>query len=478
MFCRCREVRSINTTFESHTVVISPLPATNSRCLADIFEHFSAKPWSVLFDTAGSKQSKGRYNIMVWDPALTCEAKDGMVTLTNAASGEFTEYPDTPLEVARQAFHELFAGVQLSACSRQHEHLPFMVGVAGLAGYDLGRYYETLPSRAEGGYACPDLALGFYEQSLIEDTQTGIIYHCRLSHIAPFHPVTSVAKGSDFKLTSGWQANLSQHDYTTALNKIDDYLRAGDCYQINMAQRFQASYQGDEWQAYCHLRDTNQAPFSAFMRLPNSAVLSISPERFLSVREGVVETKPIKGTRPRYADPQQDQESAQSLLMSEKDQAENLMIVDLLRNDISKNCQDGSVEVPHLFKLESYAAVHHMVSTVTGKLNDGASPLELLAGAFPGGSITGAPKVRAMEIIDELEPHRRNIYCGSMLYMGFREDMDSSICIRTLLAENHHLYCWAGGGIVLDSNPADEYQETLDKVARILPELTTFRDQS
>ena len=152
------------------------------------------------------------------------------------------------------------------------------------------------------------------------------------------------------------------------------------------------------------------------------------------------------------------------------------MIVDLLRNDLSKHCQPGSVDVPQLFALESYAAVHHMVSTVVGRLNDDASPLDLLAGAFPGGSITGAPKVRAMEIIDELEPHCRNIYCGSMLYMGFRQDMDSSICIRTLLAENGHIYCWAGGGIVLDSDAQEEYQETLDKVARILPELDKLRD--
>ena len=187
-----------------------------------------------------------------------------------------------------------------------------------------------------------------------------------------------------------------------------------------------------------------------------------------------METKPIKGTRPRFVDAKQDKASADALLAAEKDRAENLMIVDLLRNDLSKHCKPGTVEVPALFALESYEAVHHMVSTVTGELNDDASPLDLLAGAFPGGSITGAPKIRAMEIIDELEPHRRNVYCGSIFYLGFRQDMDSSILIRTLLAEQGNLYCWAGGGIVVDSQPDEEYQETLDKVSRILPTLKQF----
>jgi len=194
----------------------------------------------------------------------------------------------------------------------------------------------------------------------------------------------------------------------------------------------------------------------------------------LRVKDGIVETKPIKGTRPRFKNPLKDKASADSLLSAEKDRSENLMIVDLLRNDISKHCKPHSVKVPALFALESYEAVHHLVSTVTGELNETASPLELLAAAFPGGSITGAPKIRAMEVIDELEPHRRNIYCGSVFYMGYREDMDSSICIRTVLAENNRLHCWAGGGIVLDSVPTEEYQETLDKVSKILPVLESI----
>ena len=199
--------------------------------------------------------------------------------------------------------------------------------------------------------------------------------------------------------------------------------------------------------------------------------MSVSPERFLSISDGQVETKPIKGTRPRYSDKIQDSSEAQALQYSEKDRAENLMIVDLLRNDISKGCIAGSVEVPSLFKIESFPAVHHLVSKITGRLKTNVSPIALLQGAFPGGSITGAPKIRAMEIIEELEPHKRNIYCGSIGYIGIRQDVDTNICIRTLLCENQTIYCWAGGGIVLDSIPEMEYEESHHKVSKILPTL-------
>jgi para-aminobenzoate synthetase component 1 len=276
----------------------------------------------------------------------------------------------------------------------------------------------------------------------------------------------------DFALVSPWQANMSQREYMQKLHGISDYLRAGDCYQVNLAQRFSAQYTGDEYQAYLRLRKANQAPFSAFIRIEDSVILSISPERFLAVNGDKVQSKPIKGTRPRSNDPACDQANIDALLASEKDQAENLMIVDLLRNDLSKSCQADSVEVPQLFQIESFAAVHHLVSTVTGTLVQNCTPIDLLRGAFPGGSITGAPKIRAMEIIEELEPHRRSIYCGSIGYLGLNRDMDTSICIRTLLCEDNNIYCWAGGGIVLDSVAAEEYQESLDKVCKILPLLS------
>lgn len=262
---------------------------------------------------------------------------------------------------------------------------------------------------------------------------------------------------------------MSQAEYQQKFDQIQQYLLAGDCYQINLTQRFSAGYQGDEWQAYLKLRASNQAPFSAFIRLDDAAILSISPERFISLNGDQIETKPIKGTLPRSQESEQDLLLAQQLQQSEKDRAENVMIVDLLRNDIGKVAQAGSVAVPKLFEIESFPAVHHLVSTITAKLAPQYQAADLLRAAFPGGSITGAPKIRAMQIIEELEPSRRSIYCGAIGYISQDGKMDTNITIRTLIAIDDTLYCWAGGGIVADSNCAAEYQETYDKVSKILP---------
>ncbi|WMR32327.1 anthranilate synthase component I family protein, partial [Metapseudomonas otitidis] len=198
------------------------------------------------------------------------------------------------------------------------------------------------------------------------------------------------------------------------------------------------------------------------------AIVSLSPERFIRLSQGQVETRPIKGTRPRGLTPDEDLAQADDLLGSPKDRAENLMIVDLLRNDLGRSCRIGSVRVPELFALESYPNVHHLVSAVRGELAEGKDALDLLAGSFPGGSITGAPKIRAMEIIDELEPTRRSIYCGSLLYLDVRGEMDSSIAIRTLLVKDGQASCWGGGGIVADSDWQAEYRESITKVQVLL----------
>lgn len=441
-----------------------------------LFGQISAQPYSILLDTSGSSKSEGRFNIMAFSPTAVIEAKGKVTELVNLHTASRQPLNMRPFEAVQAHLHAKFQSVEVRA-DFDTSHLPFIVGVAGMAGYDTGRFYEVLPSMAKNDYSSPDFSVGLYLSSLIEDTQTGYIYYCCADN-RPLSKVFNMSEqaltSDNFKLTSPFKSNLTKSAYEVCLDKIHAYLRAGDCYQVNMAQRFSADFEGNIWQAYCELRNQNQAPFSAYYNLAQGCIASISPERFLRVKNGVVETKPIKGTRPRFSDMEKDKASAQSLLCAEKDRAENLMIVDLLRNDVSKHCKPHSVKVPALFALESYEAVHHLVSTVTGELNDASSPLELLASAFPGGSITGAPKIRAMEVIDELEPHRRHIYCGSVFYMGYREDMDSSICIRTVLAENNRLHCWAGGGIVLDSVPSDEYQETLDKVSKILPVLASM----
>jgi len=269
--------------------------------------------------------------------------------------------------------------------------------------------------------------------------------------------------------------DLSAEAYRQAFERIQAYIQAGDCYQVNFAQRFRAPCQGDAWAAYLALRTACPTPFSGFQNLPEGgAVLSLSPERFVKVSEGQVETRPIKGTRPRGTTPKEDTAHAAELLASPKDRAENLMIVDLLRNDLGRTCRIGSVRVPELFSLESYPNVHHLVSSVTGELADGKDALDLIAGSFPGGSITGAPKIRAMQIIDELEPTRRGLYCGSLLYLDVRGEMDSSIAIRSLLVKDGQVCCWGGGGIVADSDWQAEYQESITKVKVLLETLQSL----
>jgi para-aminobenzoate synthetase component 1 len=456
-------------------VIIDQLAIAPSCELSDIFQHFAHQPWAMLLDSATNQHIDARFDIMVAQPIATITTHQQQSSVWQQHAKAYSSTAN-PLHLLEKLQTELFADGE--AAADLYPELPFLVGALGYFAYDLGKHFERLPELHKTAYNSPDMAVGLYNWSVIKDRHNGQFFYCRLDNNPVFAAqhfeqlALKTKPTAAFHLSSQWQANVSESQYHSKLQKIDDYLRAGDCYQINFAQRFSAQYEGDEWQAYLALREANQAPFSAFIKLTDSCILSISPERFLSLKNGHVQSKPIKGTRPRSVDPLLDQQAIDELLTSEKDRAENLMIVDLLRNDLSKHCQPHSVQVPALFKIESFAAVHHLVSTVTGELDEHSSAYSLFQGAFPGGSITGAPKVRAMQIIDELEPHKRNIYCGSIGYFGIRQDMDSSICIRTLLCENHNIYCWAGGGIVLDSVAADEFQESLDKVAKILPLLS------
>jgi para-aminobenzoate synthetase component 1 len=269
-------------------------------------------------------------------------------------------------------------------------------------------------------------------------------------------------------------SNFSRSDYEAMVRRVVDYILAGDIFQANLSQRFRAPLPEGmtPFGLYCRLRRLNPAPFAAFLKFDDVEIASASPERFLSLRGNRVETCPIKGTRPRGCTPTEDRILADELLDSEKDRAENVMIVDLLRNDLSRVCRDGSVEVPRLCGLESFATVHHLVSTVLGELRPGMTAVDLLAACFPGGSITGAPKIRAMEIIAGLEPTRRGPYCGSIGYIGFDGSMDTSIVIRTYAMRNGQVTFQAGGGIVADSEPAAEYAETLAKAQALIAALS------
>jgi para-aminobenzoate synthetase component 1 len=270
------------------------------------------------------------------------------------------------------------------------------------------------------------------------------------------------------------RSSFTHERYLQVVARVREYILAGDIFQANLSQRLEAPYDGDPWALYQRLRLRNPAPFAAYLEAPGLAVLSASPERFLRIEtDGAVETRPIKGTRPRGIGPEHDAHLGRALVESEKDRAENLMIVDLLRNDLSRVCRPGSVRVPELFALEHFTTVHHLVSTVVGRLAPGVDAIDVLRATFPGGSITGAPKVRAMEIIAELEPSRRGVYCGSIGYLSVTGAADFSIVIRTFLARHGNMYFSAGGGIVADSEPEAEYLETLDKARALIGALAT-----
>ncbi len=275
-------------------------------------------------------------------------------------------------------------------------------------------------------------------------------------------------------LQQGFQAQTSQSRYANDIARIHDYIRAGDCYQVNYTQCWQATYQGNLWAAYPRLRTLTKAPYAAFWNLEFGQLLCLSPEQFLTVINQQVVTKPIKGTKARFSDAHDDDHAAQSLISSAKDQAENIMITDLLRNDLSKHAVLGSVNVPKLCELESFGQVHHLVTTIEATLDNESSLPALLRDAFPGGSITGAPKRRVMEIIDELEVSPRGVYCGSLFYWDQQGRFDSNITIRTLVGSNGLLKTWAGGGITLDSTWQEEYQECQTKMGAIMQALEAW----
>ena len=361
--------------------------------------------------------------------------------------------------------------------------LPFVGGLIGYLSYDFGRQLEHLPAQSLNDLQLPDAQLGLYAWALVTDHHAAtsqLVFHPSLStaereRLIELFTQPAQAEPGTFSLKHPMQPDISAEFYQHALQKIQHYIQAGDCYQVNYTQRFSAPCEGDAWTAYCALRAACPTPFSGFISLAeDTAILSLSPERFVHVSDNQVETRPIKGTRPRGKDSVEDAANAAQLLASAKDRAENLMIVDLLRNDLGRTCRTGSVSVPQLITLESYPNVHHLVSSVIGELADGKDALDLIGDSFPGGSITGAPKIRAMQIIDELEPTRRSIYCGSLLYLDVRGEMDSSIAIRSLLIKDGRVNCWGGGGIVADSDWQDEYQESITKVKVLLDTLQTL----
>ena len=441
-----------------------------------LFSLIADQPWSVFLDSGFPHSNQGRYDIFATDPVCTLvtQGDTTQITRNNVTISSTLD----PFDLVKE---------QLLPNLEGYEDLPFNGGAIGYFSYDLARRLENLPVIAEDAEQIADMAIGIYNWAVIVDHQEQKSFLVGLdegdeqkwqSLIEQFSQLPENPEYESFKVISDIKSNMDINAYTDAFNRIKNYLKEGDCYQVNLAQRFVAQCVGSPWVAYTTLRELNAAPFSAYLNFPEVQILSSSPERFLKLTDGHVETKPIKGTRPRKQDDAEDQAQITSLENSYKDKAENLMIVDLLRNDISKTCQKGSVKVPVIFNIESYTTVHHLVSTITGILADDQHALDLLKSCFPGGSITGAPKIRSMEIIEELEPNRRGVYCGAIGYIGFNGNMDTNIAIRTLVHSNNTIRFWAGGGIVYDSKLEEEYQESFDKASAMLTLLQQLTERN
>lgn len=444
-------------------------------------------PNAIWLDSGRPASSYGRFDIICAAPQQLLTTQGGATRIAQHDGGS-RESTEDPFALLTRALPQPQPSSEFSNSS-----LPFIGGALGYFGYDLGRRLEKLPSLALADIALPDMCVGIYPWAIVQDhvLQTACLvineglsqslggaYNfleieqlCENAAQKPvFHELKNDIKSDNktFKINK-FEGNLNVSGYRAALEKIQAYIRAGDCYQVNFAQRFSAEFSGDPFAAYLALRNVLPSPFSGFMQLEGGAVLSLSPERFIQVRGVQVETKPIKGTIKRGSTPEQDAQNAHWLQNSLKNRAENVMIVDLLRNDLSKHCVQ--VKVPVLCELQTFANVHHLVSTVTGELKDGANAIDVLRDAFPGGSITGAPKIRAMEIIEELEPTRRSLYCGSLGYISADGQVDTSIAIRTLLCDGNKIHCWGGGGIIADSETEQEYRESIAKVQVLMETL-------
>ena len=437
----------------------------------EIYTIFRNEDNSFILDSAMDPKKLGRYSFIGFNPFKIIKYKNTK---------------ENPLDNLRNELNKYKV--------ENNTHLPFIGGAVGYLSYDLGNYIEHLPRTAKDDTNVYDLYFGLYnlvivvdhlenktyiatpnlniekEEKLIIDIENKI----KKAEINGIEEICYEEKNVEpIKLNS----NFTKASFENSVRKVQDYIRQGDIYQANLTQRFNGKTTLSSYELYRDLRKVSPAPFGALLNFEHSKILSNSPERFIKCIDNKVETRPIKGTRPRGKTIEEDLRLQDELRNSEKDRAELLMIVDLERNDIGRVSKIGSVKVPELFVIEPYANVNHLVATVEGRLKDNLDCIDVIKATFPGGSITGAPKIRAMEIIDELEPTQRNVYTGSIGYIGFNGDMDLNIAIRTIIKQDENVYFQVGGGMTWDSNPEDEYQETLDKAKSIMKALRGYYEE-
>jgi para-aminobenzoate synthetase component 1 len=470
--------------------VFTPLTAP------ELFELIKDSPYSFFLDSGMDPQRLGRYSFLGSDPFLVMSSRGMEISLVRGDEHEVQS--GNPFDVLGRLL-EIY---KLDHCPSP---VPFLGGAVGYFSYDLCHFVERLPFTAIDDLKLPESYFAFYDAILAFDHLEERAYlvvtgfpemeegqrlrraRMRLEELKTWlyaaSPTQQVPLPRRERLGEGefqptpenrkilLKSNCTPEEYIKAVDRVREYIAAGDVFQVNLSQRFESDLPYPPYELYKRLRRVNPAPFASYLNFQGVSIVSASPERFLKVQGDLVETRPIKGTRPRGRDAVEDQSLAQELTYSVKDRAENVMIVDLERNDLGRVCRYGTVKVAELAILETFPTVFHLTSTIVGKLRRGKSNIDLLKATFPGGSITGAPKVRAMEIIDELEPTKRSVYTGSIGYLGFNEDLDINIVIRTFLIKEGKAYFQVGGGIIYDSDPEAEYMETLDKAKALIQAL-------
>jgi para-aminobenzoate synthetase component 1 len=459
------------------------------------FQKIMDLPGFLMLESSKIMEGFSRYSFVAADPFMTIVSWDNRVEISRTENkGPAEIINGNPLKIIKE-------NIAKYKISGSESRIPFIGGAAGYFSYDLGKKLAEIEVLSENDLSLPECWLGFYDTVLAFDHienrltifSTGFpkeIPEDRLvrakDRMAFFieklsgNKINSKIKDKENMSSGDWKPiNLISHfdrkSYCQMVDKVKEYIAAGDIYQVNISQRFQTSSCADPWAVYKKLKEINPAPMAAYINCGDFQVVSSSPERFIKKTGNIIETRPIKGTRPRSKDPSEDLKQKESLWNSEKDKAELVMIVDLERNDFGKICIPGSIKVSELYRLEEYATVFHLVSTVSGEVESRYDVFDLIRAAFPGGSITGAPKKRAMEIIEELEPVSRGIYCGAIGYISFEGNADFNIVIRTLLFKDNNIYFQVGGGITIDSDPQAEYQETLDKARALISSLRSTK---
>lgn len=463
--------------------------------LLKIFHQTQTQSKNFFLDSADNNEKTGRYSFIGYDPFLTVMSKgSNILTQSRHSITRKTGNPFDELRRLLNSFH----------LEDSFESIPFTCGAVGYFSYDLCHFIEKLPDTTIDDIEFPEMCFSFYNtiigfdhlenrcfllsvnvnQDSHKSTAKRVDHVLRMIRNGSNLPYEEEPRFSGSRIKRKIISNFSKENYLMAVEHAKQYINAGDIYQVNLSQRFQTQIETSPYDIYKRLRDINPEPFSCYLRFDNKHVISSSPERFLLLKntpdstgkqgEGMVrniQTMPIKGTRPRGNDENINKLMKEELLSSKKDDAELAMIVDLERNDLGRVCNYDTVKVIEKKALEEHPTVYHLVATIEGELHSRYDAIDLLKATFPGGSITGAPKVRAMQIIDELEPTKRSVYTGAMGYLSFNGNVDLNIAIRTFLVKDDHIFFQVGGGIVADSNPEDEYQETLHKARALIETL-------